>query len=307
MIHFARWMVPGNGKPLADARQRPPVQHKKPPRKPQYPQAEDIWFLETSGRRKLKAREACSIESACLHNSNYTVHLLSVGNINSSYCPYHRVLSKLPNFRSAALSASTELAGTPLSHLYAKGGPLHRSPFFTEHLSDFLRYAVIWKRGGVYLDTDVIVLRSLKGLQNSIVYEVDGRHVANGLLFFSKNHPVIGAIMLTCSRQYQAGWWSTCGPWLTSHLPNLPEISRFVNFLPSWTFLKSKFDDWRWFFDPTKAQSLLRVVNSSYGAHFWNRVSKHTIVMTGSGSAMDLLARAHCPAVYSLASSVGYL
>ncbi|KAL1466289.1 hypothetical protein MTO96_042840, partial [Rhipicephalus appendiculatus] len=228
------------------------------PQKPKYSQADDIWFLETSGRQKLKAREACSIESACLHNSNYTVHLLSAGNIDSSHCPYHRVLSKLPNFRSAALSASAELAGTPLFPLYAKGGALHQSPFFTVHLSDFLRYAVIWKRGGVYLDTDVIVFKSLKGLRNSIVYEVNGTSVANGLLFFSKNHPVIKALTFACSRHYRPNEWAACGPWLASYLPRNPTLSRLVTFLPSWTFLKSKYEDWRRFFDPREARSLLR-------------------------------------------------
>ncbi|KAL3196108.1 hypothetical protein MRX96_053993, partial [Rhipicephalus microplus] len=237
------------------------------PRKPKHSQADDIWFLETSGRWKLKAREACSIESACLHNRNYTVHLLSVGNINSSYCAYHRVLSKLPNFRSAALSASTELAGTPLLPVVRQrwsAAPEPRLRGAPERLS---RYAVLWKRGGVYVDTDVIVFRSLKGLRNSIVYEVDGEHVTNSLLFFAKNHPVIRALMIACSRYYRPDWWSACGPWLTSHLPRKRAISRLVKFLPSWTFFKSKFDDWRHFFDPRNARRLLREVNNSYGVH----------------------------------------
>nr|XP_054920385.1 uncharacterized protein LOC126518332 [Dermacentor andersoni] len=107
-----------------------------------------IWFLETSSRRKLKARQACSVESACRHNSDFTVHLLSNGNISSSDCPYHAALSKIPNFRSALLNASAILADTPLAPLQAKRGPLTGSRYPTEHLSDFLRLAMLWIHGG---------------------------------------------------------------------------------------------------------------------------------------------------------------
>ncbi|KAL1485527.1 hypothetical protein MTO96_031862 [Rhipicephalus appendiculatus] len=93
-----------------------------------------IWFLETAYKRKLNARQACSIESTCRHNDDYLVHLLSTGNITSSTCPYHGALSKYPNFRSSALNATVELAGTPLAPLAAEGGRQRRSPYAVAHL-----------------------------------------------------------------------------------------------------------------------------------------------------------------------------
>ncbi|KAL1471431.1 hypothetical protein MTO96_039926 [Rhipicephalus appendiculatus] len=220
--------------------------------------ANDIWFLETSGRRQLKAREACSIESACRHNTNYTVHLLYTGSISSTHCPYHRALSELPNFRSTAINASTVLAGTPLSRFYEKGGALHRSRFFVEHLSDFLRYAVVWKHGGIYLDSDTIVLKSLEDIKNSVVFRGHGRGVANSLLFFTRNHPVIGAIMDACSRRYSPKVWTSCGPALTSQLPLDPVFSRRVNFLGAWTFFRFFYTKWRIYFDPKMAEQVLK-------------------------------------------------
>nr|XP_037284912.1 lactosylceramide 4-alpha-galactosyltransferase-like [Rhipicephalus microplus] len=156
-----------------------------------------IWFLETSNRTRLNAKEACSIESACRHNKNYIIHLLSTGNISTYECQYIRLLSKLPNFQHSGLNPSAELAETPLEPLYAEGGALHRSPYFVAHLSDFLRYVVLWSRGGVYLDTDVIVIRSLEGIKNSLFYQsrTPGESVANGILFFDKHHPVLRALI----------------------------------------------------------------------------------------------------------------
>ncbi|XP_075723651.1 lactosylceramide 4-alpha-galactosyltransferase-like [Rhipicephalus microplus] len=268
--------------------------------------ADHIWFLETSGRRKLKPREACSIESACRHNTDYTVHLLYTGNISSNHCPYLRVLSKLPNFRSAVVNAGTELSGTPLSRFYEKGGELRRSKHFVEHLSDFLRYAVIWKRGGIYLDSDIIVLKSLKGIHNSVLFEDKGNTVTNCLLCFTRNHPAIGALMDACSRQYSRDVWTSCSLALMSRLPLDAVFSRRVNFLESWTFCSFFYSHWRYFFDPKMAEQVLKAVNRSYGVHIWNKLSTRTVTVVGSGSAMDRLARAHCPSAYSAAASAGY-
>ncbi|XP_065295039.1 lactosylceramide 4-alpha-galactosyltransferase-like [Dermacentor albipictus] len=265
-----------------------------------------IWLLETSYRRRLYAREACSIESACRHNADYTVHLLSTGNISSSDCPYHRLLSKLPNFRSAWLNASKELAGTPLAPLHAKGGALNRSLHKVVHLSDFLRYVVLWKRGGVYLDTDVIVMKSLRGIRNSIVFENKYGNVANGILFFDKQHPALGALIDQCALAYNPVIRVTCGPLLTSLLASDAVFSRRVNFLHPSTFFAVSYTSWKALYDPSKVQEVLRAITISHGVHVWNKAGEEKQVVAGSGCAVDVLARAHCPEVYKLASSERY-
>ncbi|XP_065296132.1 lactosylceramide 4-alpha-galactosyltransferase-like [Dermacentor albipictus] len=266
-----------------------------------------IWFLETSYRRRLKAREACSIESACRHNADYTVHLLSTGNISSSYCPYHRLLSKLPNFRSAGLNARKELAATPLAKLHAKEGALNRSPDKVEHLSDFLRCVVLWKRGGVYLDMDVIVMKSLKGIRNSVVYENENGSVANSILFFDKKHPVLRALIDECARVYNPGVWTSCGPLLMSRLPSDAVFSRRINFLHPSTFFGVGFPSWRILFDPSKVPAVFRAINGSHGVHIWNKLSAKKRVVAGSGCAIDILAHEHCPQVYKLAALKKYI
>ncbi|KAL1422549.1 hypothetical protein MTO96_022013 [Rhipicephalus appendiculatus] len=104
-----------------------------------------------------------------------------------------------------------------------------------------------------------------------------------------------------CSRR------NTCGPVLVSVLGRDEVFSRRVNFLSSRTFLRLRFRQWRDLFDPNKTEEVLKLVNGSYGLHFWNSLNLRTVVITRSGCAMDVLARAHCPLVYSLASSEGYL
>ncbi|KAH7965750.1 hypothetical protein HPB49_010361 [Dermacentor silvarum] len=243
-----------------------------------------IWFLETSYKRKLGPREACSIESACRNNGDYTVHLLSTGNISSSDCPYHRILSKFPNFRSVGLNASLELAGTPLEPLHAIGGALNESPYKVEHLSDFLRYVVLWKHGGVYLDTDVIVMKSLKGIRNSVFYQsapVSDR-LANGILFFDEQHPVLRALIDECARVYKPRLWTICGPSLMSRLPSDAQFSRLVKFINESAFFVVPYSKWHDLFDPRKAPAVLRATNASYGVQLLN-ISARDAMVRGSG------------------------
>ncbi|KAL1418944.1 hypothetical protein MTO96_005485 [Rhipicephalus appendiculatus] len=214
----------------------------------------------------------------------------------------------LPNFQSSGLNASAELAGTPLAPLHAQGGALRRSPYVVEHLSDFLRYAVLWKRGGAYLDTDVIVMKSLKGIRNSLFFQNrnESDSVANGILFFDKQSPVLKALIAKCARVYHPQSWTSCGPTLVSRLAGDANSSRLLNFFNESAFFTVHYRKWETLFNPESAPAVLRAINGSYGVHFWNKFSKDRQVVTGSGSAMDVLARTHCPDVYKLASFEGY-
>ncbi|KAL1485524.1 hypothetical protein MTO96_031859 [Rhipicephalus appendiculatus] len=266
-----------------------------------------IWFLETAYKRKLNARQACSIESTCRHNGGYIVHLLSNGNISSSTSIYFRVLLKYPNFRSSALNATVELAGTPLAPLAAEGGRQRRSRYDVEHLSDFLRYVVLWRRGGAYLDSDIIMMNSLKGLTNSAFYQSspEGATVGNTVLFFDKHHPVLAELIDECARTYDPNKRIVCGATLMSQLPSNTKYSSRVNFWNQSAFCGVSWEIWNNLFIPAMEPAVLSAVNGSLGVHFWNSLSGKRRVVPGSGSAMDVLARTHCPEVYRIANTTG--
>ena len=45
-------------------------------------------------------------------------------------------------------------------------GPTPRHLY--SHITDGLRYAILWKEGGYYLDFDVIVVKNLCGIRNAL-------------------------------------------------------------------------------------------------------------------------------------------
>ncbi|KAH8009938.1 hypothetical protein HPB51_022994 [Rhipicephalus microplus] len=113
--------------------------------------------------------------------------------------------------------------------------------------------------------------------------------------------------MKACARQYDPQSFQSCGPLLLTQLRHAPFYARLVNFLSSSTFFKVSFGEWKMFFDPTMTEKVLEKVNGSYGVHLWNRFSKGTKAIIGSGSPLEHLARIHCPSVYRQASTAGYL
>uniref|UniRef100_A0A1S4LPB7 Uncharacterized protein n=2 Tax=Ixodes scapularis TaxID=6945 RepID=A0A1S4LPB7_IXOSC len=56
---------------------------------------------------------------------------------------------------------------TPLS-TWNFSGAMRSSSYPAVHMADVLRLAVVYKYGGVYLDLDIVMLRSLQDLHNCV-------------------------------------------------------------------------------------------------------------------------------------------
>ncbi|XP_037557593.1 lactosylceramide 4-alpha-galactosyltransferase-like, partial [Dermacentor silvarum] len=104
---------------------------------------------------------------------------------------------------------------TPLE-LWYESDILNKSAFPVEHLADALRLAVLYKQGGVYLDIDVIVMRSLDSLPSCVCQSPveNGDMVSNGFLAFSRGDPFLLYLMLRAREVYRPEEWSSIGPQL---------------------------------------------------------------------------------------------
>ena len=72
----------------------------------------------------------------------------------------NELVDRYSNIHIKYVNIDTFLEGTPL-HILWKESRLQTSDFVISHLSDILRYALIFRFGGTYVDTDVIFLKSL--------------------------------------------------------------------------------------------------------------------------------------------------
>lgn len=69
-----------------------------------------------------------------------------------------RQLLLYPNVRLRHVNMERYLANTPLDEWY-RSGILRTSNWPNSHASDILRYATLWKYGGIYLDLDVVIIK----------------------------------------------------------------------------------------------------------------------------------------------------
>ncbi|XP_037074538.1 lactosylceramide 4-alpha-galactosyltransferase-like [Pollicipes pollicipes] len=86
-----------------------------------------------------------------------------------------------------------------------------RSPWPAVHMSDAARIAVLLHHGGIYLDTDVIVRRSLAALDDGAGLESE-RAVASGVLKFSRDSAVPRLLASCLTEGYDPYNWGHNGP-----------------------------------------------------------------------------------------------
>ncbi|XP_057226475.1 lactosylceramide 4-alpha-galactosyltransferase-like, partial [Malurus melanocephalus] len=135
------------------------------------PSPENVFFVETSDQINPSYLFSCSVESAARTHpgSRVVVFMQGLAGGNTTL-PSHwafSLLSSFPNVEMGPLDPTELFSGTPLAQWYLKP-QLRQEPHFLHVLADACRIVLMWKFGGIYLDTDFIVLKNLENLTNAI-------------------------------------------------------------------------------------------------------------------------------------------
>ena len=284
----------------------------------------NIFFIETSGRFCLSARQACGIESAARSNPKATITLYMEKNpivINNDQqkrkvdCVItNLLLRQFENVRIVREDLLGYLEGTPFWEFY-RTGPFNQSTTPLVHRSDVIRVALLWKKGGVYLDLDCIVMRPLDELNNTVgtVRDFIPNWVENGVMAFSAGHPFLhflmksmvldfrwdnylslgpsalaGAMMDFCNRNDLPGnKWLTC--WRNSSL--------FIQPADSFYAIGSGRADV--FYQPEADPADWDKLQNSFLSHIYDSSSGRIVPF---GSLYAKLANKYCPVSYTIAT-----
>ncbi|KAL3839411.1 hypothetical protein ACJIZ3_024002 [Penstemon smallii] len=177
-----------------------------------------------------------------------------------------------------------------------------------QNLSNLMRLAILYKYGGVYLDTDFIVLKDFSSLRNSIgaqSVDVNGNwtRLNNAVLVFDRKHPLVYKFIEEFALTFDGNKWGHNGPYLVSRVVERVAKTRGFNFtvLPPLAFYPV---DWtrvgRFFVRPNDrgdekwVEAKLRqlYVGSTYGVHLWNKESNKLKIE--EGSIISKLISDHC-------------
>ncbi|XP_062004589.1 uncharacterized protein LOC133721861 [Rosa rugosa] len=200
---------------------------------------------------------------------------------------------------------------TPAEAWFAEMKTGNRDPGeipLAQNLSNLLRLAVLYKYGGVYLDTDFIVMKSFSGLRNSIgaqsmdAVSKNWTRLNNAVLVFDMNHPLLRKFIKEFALTFDGNKWGHNGPYLVSRVVQRVQNRPGYNFtvLPpmafypvDWTRIGGLFKkpknhaDTKWI-----NAKLLQLSEETYGVHLWNKQSSRVLIE--EGSIMQRLISYHC-------------
>ncbi|KAI3434068.1 Gb3_synth domain-containing protein [Psidium guajava] len=167
-----------------------------------------------------------------------------------------------------------------------------------QNLSNLLRLVLLYKFGGVYIDTDVIVLKSLSQLRNVIGAQTldletgNWSRLNNAVLVFDKSHPLIFKFIEEFALTFDGNKWGHNGPYLVSRVVSRVSGRPGYNFtvLPppafypvDWSRIQSLFRGPRGHLHSKWLHGKLRhIVKQSYAVHLWNKQSRKLRVERGS-------------------------
>ncbi|GMY25471.1 lactosylceramide 4-alpha-galactosyltransferase-like [Fagus crenata] len=177
-----------------------------------------------------------------------------------------------------------------------------------QNLSNLMRLAILYKYGGVYLDTDFIVLKSFTGLKNSIgaqsmdVGSKSWTRLNNAALIFDVYHPLLLKFMQEFALTFDGSKWGHNGPYLVSRVVETIRDKPGYNFtvLQPMAFYPV---DWikigRFFKKPENGgdskwvqTKLLQLSGKTYGVHLWKKQTRNLRIE--EGSVMGRLISEHC-------------
>lgn len=269
----------------------------------------NIFFLETSDRTSPSFLFMCSVESAArAHPESQVVVLMKGLPRDTTARPRNlgiSLLSCFPNVWIRPLDLQELFADTPLAAWYSEAQ--HRwEPYLLPVLSDASRIALLWKFGGIYLDTDFIVLKNLRNLTNML--GVQSRYVLNGaFLAFERKHEFLALCIHDFVAHYNGWIWGHQGPqlltrvfkkWCSIHSLRESRACRGVTALPPQAFYPIPWQNWKKYFEDISPEELTQLLNATYAVHVWNKKSQGTHLEATSRALLAQLHARYCPTTH---------
>lgn len=186
--------------------------------------------------------------------------------------------------------------------------PQNNSAWIIEHTSDLLRFITLYKYGGVYLDTDMLIVKPLDILGKNWAARQDGLSVNVAALAISNRgfgHGVVAEILNDLEWNFRPQQWDHNGPGAMNRavlklctsndiiVSNTSDFTchGFSVYNPS-IFYPIHYNTSEYLLEPVGE---FLEISSAYGYHLWNKLTKYLMVKTDS--PLDRLSRQYCPSV----------
>lgn len=186
-----------------------------------------------------------------------------------------------------------------------------------QHTADLLRLISLYRFGGIYLDMDVVVLRSLENEPLNYVGAHDNITLGNAVISLEptgKGHEIAEMFLRDYEKNYNGKEYVQNGPALVTrvvkklcgdNLVKLIEEGRIscqgLKVFNSTAFYPFGWPQWMHFTEPKYLEDTMAITKDSYLIHLWNKASYRGLIRVGSSTALGIYAERNCPRVYAAA------
>ncbi|XP_034471853.1 lactosylceramide 4-alpha-galactosyltransferase-like [Drosophila innubila] len=282
-----------------------------------------IFFLETKCNctdskysiLNFTAHQACSIESAALHHSNFEVFVLfACPTIRQESDPIIEAILSYNNVKLRYVNLWRFGKGTPIEE-WIKKNDLFRSRYLKFNISNLLRLLILFRYGGIYFDMDVVVLRSFEDESPNFMGAEKEGTIGNSVIGLETNgfgHEVANLILTDFYKIYMENvsvhngrqslaraMTVVCGTNDVNLMIKDPDRCHGIKVFDINAFYEIDRLERTHFFDEKYANQTLSRLKNSYLIHTWNQVDTKWPLSVDSKAPYIQLAAQHCPRVFA--------
>ncbi|PIN07642.1 Alpha-1,4-N-acetylglucosaminyltransferase [Handroanthus impetiginosus] len=167
-----------------------------------------------------------------------------------------------------------------------------------QNLSNLLRLGLLYRFGGIYIDTDIIILKNFDGLKDSIgaqTIDLDTRNwsrLNNAVMIFDEGHPLLYKFIQEFALTFDGNKWGHNGPYLVSRVVsritgrpgyNFTVLSPMAFYPVDWSRIGSLFEGPKNLSHSKWLLAKLKQIRSqSFAVHLWNKQSRGLEIEKGS-------------------------
>ena len=148
----------------------------------------NIFFVESNeDLTEFSGRTLCAFEAAAIHNPNSQVYvILSSGSKLKSIQKLFK--NEINNVHFVKVNIDSLVVGTPVEDLW-KSGQIQSTKYKLNNISNLLRLVLMYNFGGMYLDSDVLFLKTLPVENNSNFIAAEEKNgLNNAIMRFESRH-----------------------------------------------------------------------------------------------------------------------
>ncbi|XP_029473164.1 alpha-1,4-N-acetylglucosaminyltransferase-like [Rhinatrema bivittatum] len=192
-----------------------------------------IFFAETTEKLEISSLVACAIESASRTYPNRSIYFFMKGLtedmtiFKSSFYKAIPLLSSIRNVYILPLNFGNVFKDTPLLPWYQKV-ITHKERFWAHVSAEACRLALIWKYGGIYMDTNIISMKLIP--EEDFIATETAQDCSSGVFGFQQSHQFLWGCMEDYVKNYEGAiWGQQCPHLLIYMMKRLCHLDKFQN------------------------------------------------------------------------------